>query len=91
MGLYFTDKFSLLHFAVGVIVYYWNMSFLTWFVAHAIYEYVENTEYGMKIINGFVFWPGGKDHADSYLNRVGDQFYGLLGWIIAYIVCTRMD
>lgn len=88
MGVNFTDKFSLLHLGVGIVVYYWNMSFLTWFVLHALYEYLENTEYGMKLINRFVFWPGGKDHADSYINRAGDHFYALVGWILAYIVCN---
>ena len=51
MGKYFTDKFSLLHFANGVVIYYWNVSFLTWFVLHLIYEYVENSEYGITVIN----------------------------------------
>lgn len=88
MGLYFTDKFSLLHFAVGIIVYYWNMSFILWFIVHMIFEYVENTKYGMNIINRFVYWPGGKDRADSLINSLGDQFYAQLGWISAYIVCN---
>ena len=87
MGVYFTDKYSLLHFAVGVVVYYWNMSVLVWFVLHMLFEYAENTEYGMRIINNFVYWPGGKDHADSLVNRLGDQFYGMLGWIFAHIIC----
>jgi hypothetical protein len=88
MGLYFTDKFSLLHFAVGIIVYYWNMSFILWFIVHMIFEYIENTKYGMSAINKFVYWPGGKDHPDSLINSLGDQFYALLGWGSAYIVCN---
>jgi hypothetical protein len=88
MGLYFTDQFSLLHFAVGIVVYYWNMSFILWFIVHMIFEYVENTKYGMSIINNFVYWPGGKDHADSLINNLGDQFYALIGWGSAYIVCN---
>ena len=88
MGLYFTDKYSLLHFAVGIIVYYWNITFVTWFIIHIFFEYIENTNYGMKIINKFSYWPGGKDHADSWINSLGDQFYALLGWTIAYTVCN---
>ena len=88
MGTYFTDKFSLLHFAVGIIVYYWNMSFILWFILHMIFEYVENTKYGMNIINKFVYWPGGKEKPDSLINSLGDQFYALLGWGSAYIVCS---
>jgi len=88
MGLYFTDKYSLLHVAVGIVVYYWNMSFVAWFVIHLLFEYFENTVYGMKIINWFSYWPGGKDHADSFTNSLGDQFYGLLGWLVAHIICN---
>ncbi len=88
MGVHFTDKYSLLHFAVGIVVYYWNMSFLLWFIIHMIFEYIENTTYGMKIINKFVFWPGGKDDADNILNRVGDQFYAVIGWYLAYVICN---
>jgi len=88
MGLYFTDKYSLLHFAVGIIVYYWNITFVTWFIIHISFEYIENTNYGMEIINNFSYWPGGKDHTDSWINSLGDQFYALLGWTIAYAVCN---
>jgi hypothetical protein len=83
MGKQFTDNFSLLHFATGIIAYYWNISFVEWFILHIIFEYVENTVYGMKIINKIKLWPGGKYHPDSFLNSVGDQFYALLGWIFA--------
>ena len=38
MCIYFTDKYSLLHFASGVIVYYWNISFISWFIIHALVE-----------------------------------------------------
>lgn len=84
MGILFTDKFSLLHFAAGVIMYYWNISFLSWFIFHVIYEYAENTRTGMKIINTITLWPGGKNYPDSLLNRMGDQFYGMLGWIFTH-------
>ena len=58
------------------------------FIVHMIFEYVENTKYGMSIINNFVYWPGGKDRADSLINSLGDQFYAQLGWVCAYIVCN---
>lgn len=84
MGIHFTDKFSLLHFAVGIVAQYWNISFLQWFVIHLIYEYLENTKQGMFLINKITLWPGGKPSADTMVNRVGDQFYALLGWLFAY-------
>ena len=84
MGIHFTDQFSLLHLASGIVAYYWNATFAAWFVAHAAFEVIENTEQGMRVIRLFKLWPGGKSHADSGLNRVGDQFYACVGWVLAY-------
>lgn len=84
MGVHFTDKFSLLHLASGIVVYYWNVSFIAWFIAHAAFELIENTETGMRFIRSVKLWPGGKTHADSALNRMGDQAYACLGWAIAH-------
>lgn len=85
MGTEFTDKYSLLHFATGIIAYYWGVPIILWFVVHLLYEYLENTAPAMKIINKIKMWPGGKDHADTTLNSVGDQFYGLLGWAFTHV------
>jgi hypothetical protein len=87
MGLFFTDKFSLLHLATGIVAYYWSLSFLSWSVLHLLFEIGENTTLGMKLINHFTFWPGGKDKADSFINSLGDQFYASIGWAIAYFTC----
>lgn len=84
MGVYFTDTYSLLHFACGIVVYYWNVSFITWFLIHAAFECIENTPIGMRTIRQIKLWPGGKSHADSVLNSVGDQWYACLGWILAH-------
>ena len=60
MGVRFFDQFTYLHFAVGIIAYFWNISLVYWIVLHAIFEFVENTQMGIKIINKYiVFWPGG--------------------------------
>jgi hypothetical protein len=89
MGKSFSDQYSLLHFAVGIIAYFWNLSFVIWFILHMIYELIENTKPAMYIINQFTFWPGGKEEADSILNSFGDQYYAMLGWIIAYVICKK--
>ena len=86
MGFKFTDRYSLLHFASGIIAYYWGISFATWFIIHLLYEYLENTMQGMKIINKIKLWPGGKEKADTILNSIGDQFYGLLGWLFTFFI-----
>jgi hypothetical protein len=88
MGIHFTDKYSLLHFASGIIAYYWSISFVLWFIIHLLYEYIENTEQGMKIINKIKIWPGGKEESDKILNSIGDQFYALLGWVFTYFILT---
>lgn len=86
MGTAFTDQYSLLHFAVGVMSRYWNMPLLWLIAIHALFEALENTERGMWMINTYVpFWPGGKTHADSILNRVGDTVYAGLGWVVANV------
>ena len=90
MGIHFTDKFSLLHFASGIVAYYWNVSFVSWFIMHLIFELVENTETGMHHIRKVKFWPGGKTHPDSWVNSIGDQFYSVLGWLFAHCVVTTM-
>ena len=88
MGRHFTDKFSLLHIASGIISYYWGISLYVWFIIHLIFEYLENTRIGMKLINTLPIWPGGKDEADNIINRIGDQVYALVGWFLAYVVCS---
>jgi hypothetical protein len=41
----------------------------------------------MHIIDTYLtFWPGGKKQADSITNMIGDQFFAMLGWMIAHII-----
>jgi len=47
---------------------------------------MENTKVGMKIINSFPFWPGGKDFADASINSLGDVIGGILGWYSAKFI-----
>ena len=86
MGIYFTDKFSLLHFANGIVAYFWGIPILVWFILNILYEWVENSSLGIKIINKIKIWPGGKHKADTLVNRIGDQLYCLVGWIVAWYI-----
>ena len=89
MGLTFMDQYSLLHFAVGVIVSFWTIPLITGLLLHTIFEFIENTKIGMKIINkyiihpGYFSWPGGKNYADSITNNIGDTFFFIVGWYLA--------
>jgi hypothetical protein len=85
MGTLYFDQYTYLHFSVGVIVYFWNISLVNWIVLHTIFEFLENTQMGVNIINKYiVFWPGGKPKPDSIINRIGDTSGAILGWLSAY-------
>lgn len=89
MGQNLFDKYTYLHFAVGVISYFWNISLLHIIVFHSIFELVENTTIGIYFIDHYItFWPGGKLKADSFINSFGDIFGAVLGWISAFYIET---
>jgi hypothetical protein len=83
MGLLLFDQYSYLHFAVGIIFYFWNISFNKSLFLHTIFEIGENTNIGMKLINNFSFWPGGKNYRDSNINIIGDTIAFIIGFISA--------
>lgn len=96
MSQVFTDEFSLLHFATGIVAYFWGVPLGWWFVLHATFELLEDTQTGVRIINKLFgkIWPGGgKKVPDSFLNsELGDNFYAVLGWIFSWYIqrrCTR--
>jgi hypothetical protein len=97
MGYKLMDKFSLLHLSVGIIFYFWNVSFILSFITHGLFEYFENTNTGMKIINNLFVgtspftWPGRKDQPDTITNIFGDQLFFMIGWIIAYYVSEKIE
>jgi hypothetical protein len=87
MGQFLFDQYSLLHFAVGIIAYFFGIDSSLFFFLHALFEWAENTENGMFVINRYIkVWPGGKPRADSILNRLGDTIAAMLGWFIAYVL-----
>lgn len=81
----FFDQFSLLHFASGIIAYFWGLPLMWWFIIHAVFEFVENTELGTKFINTYIpVWPGGKHTKETFENSViGDNVSAVAGWIFA--------
>ena len=87
MGEQIFDRYTYLHFAVGIIAYFWNISFTNWLILHTIFEYFENTHIGMNIINKYItFWPGGKSKHDNIINNIGDSFGTMIGWLSAYCI-----
>jgi len=88
MGNNIIDQYSLLHFASGIMAYFWNISLVNWIIIHTIFEIVENSEYGMKAINTVFknIWPGGKKYSDSVSNITSDIIFAILGWLFARMV-----
>lgn len=84
MGLQLFDQYTLLHFAVGCIFYFWGIRLFPSMIIHILFETIENTPWGMKLINSFSYWPGGKPYADSIVNSIGDSIGFFLGWVISY-------
>ena len=85
MGNLLFDQYTLLHLATGIIAYFWNISLIMWVIIHFMFEILENTQIGMKIINKYLyFWPGGKPKTDSPINIIGDNISAIIGWLSAY-------
>lgn len=85
MGIYLLDQYSYLHFASGIIAYFWGLSFRWWVVLHIAFEIVENLPQTVHFIDTYLkVWPGGKRVPDSFSNIVGDNVAAFLGWYSAY-------
>ena len=84
MGKKLFDKYTLLHFATGIIAYFLGINYWVWLIIHILFEIIENTPCGIKFINNYlVFWPGGKTKSDSLINSVGDTIGASIGWLCA--------
>jgi hypothetical protein len=87
MGQSFVDKYSLLHLASGIVAFYFGIPLVLWILIHFLFEVLENSPEGVYFIDHYIpFWPGGKKQPDSYVNSLGDEFFAILGWILAYIL-----
>lgn len=89
MSFQIADQYTLLHFAVGVVAYFWKIEFWTATILHTIFELIENTPLGIKFINkyfpkdGLFRWPGGKNKPDSLINTIGDTISFAFGHLLA--------
>ena len=84
MGKTFLDKFSLLHYGTGFVASYNGIRLLHLMILHMTFEFVENTDAGIKFIqDNLPWWPGGKEYPDAFINIVGDNVSAFVGWICA--------
>ncbi len=87
MGTTFLDKYSYLHFAVGILFRFFNISLPISIIIHTLFEIIENTQTGIYFIDHYIkWWPGGKKQADNIINSIGDTFFFILGWISAHLI-----
>ena len=85
MGHYWFDQYSILHFATGILAYFWGVGLYLTMMVHILFELFENTTYGMWFINNWLpFWPGGKTNPDTIINSISDIIFTLSGWLSAY-------
>tara|TARA_B100000902_G_scaffold388223_1_gene433480 strand:- start:666 stop:980 length:315 start_codon:yes stop_codon:yes gene_type:complete len=86
MGKYFIDQFTYLHFAVGIVAYFWSISLNNWILINIIFELFENSDFGIKVVSNIPYWPGSKPKSDTPINIVGDIGSIILGWLSAYYI-----
>jgi hypothetical protein len=94
MGSRLLDQYSLLHAAVGVLAYFWNVPLWIGTILHILFEYAENTPWGIQLINKYMIepgifgWPGDKRNPDGMMNQIGDVLVFIVGWIAASTLDT---
>lgn len=96
MGFRWLDQYSLLHAAVGVVAYFWNIPFWPAFLIHVAFELAENSGPGVRFLQYMTDkqrayrlpWPGGKTEPDSMENQMGDNLTFAGGWLLASALDT---
>lgn len=91
MGFRWFDQYSLLHAAVGVVAYFWNLGFWPAVLTHLAFELAENSGPGVRFLQYMTDkqrtyrlpWPGGKTEPDSIQNQMGDNLTFAGGWFLA--------
>lgn len=87
MGNKLLDQYTYLHFASGIISYFWGIHLIDWIILHTIFEIIENSNIGIMIINKYIkIWPGGKQYSDKFINSFGDTIGAILGWLSACFI-----
>ena len=84
------DQYSLIHFAVGVLLFFARISFVLATLTHATISLLYNNETGYEAIRRFAFWWPGSKRPDSAFNIVGDNISFMSGWLFASAVDSIM-
>lgn len=80
------DQYSLFHLAIGVVMYFWSLPFLSFILFNLALEYAEKTSTGMNLKNTYLrgWWPGGKSVPTTFLARLSDVASMLIGIAVSY-------
>ena len=87
MGKTFVDHYSLLHFAMGIVAYFWGLSFPATILLSVLFETLENTVTGVYVIEHCIpWWPGGKKYPDAMINQISDTLFVGIGYLVAKMI-----
>ena len=86
MGEYIFDQYTLIHFSVGIIMYFLGINLHTWIIIHILFEIFENSPYGLYFFNKYLNIKGSSNDMykkDHIINSIGDIIGAKLGWLCA--------
>ena len=73
------DQYSLFHFAIGIIFYFFGISLPFLLLKYTIFIILENTKNGIKFMNKYMkFWPDKKK--DDVIGSIRNLFLAFFGW-----------
>jgi len=80
------DQYSLFHVAIGIVMYFWSLPFLSFILFNLALEYAETTSIGSNLKHTYLqgWWPGGKSVPTTFLARISDVACMLAGMLISY-------
>lgn len=85
------DKYSIIHFIAGFIVYFLRINITSWFILNTVFEMYENMGVGSSVTNivmeKFSISSG---NPETLANSIGDVICSLVGWICAYYLDKKI-
>ena len=88
MGDRLVDRFTLLHFVVGLVISLFQIPIL-WFIgAIVLFEIWENSKDGMKSLNTWKPYKlfGGKPKKDTIANSISDIVFAIFGHFVGSLI-----
>ncbi len=86
----FLDQYSLIHMAVGILFYFWKISFILSSLTQATFMLLNNSEAGNRILGKYAPQYPNARKQDSWLNMLGDNMSFNFGWLLASAVDTSL-